>query len=1093
MTMPENRAEDPVAKRALIEQILKRKKALAAEPLDVQQRPEAIPMSFAQERLWYVEQLGASGSAYNISGGMRFEGKLDIDVLSAALSAIVERHEALRTRFPAFEDHGVQVIDAPEAVVLSPVSVGEAEVRTALTEVASRPFDLARDRLYRFALFQVSSDVHVLGVVMNHIVSDGWSVGVLVRELSALYNAFRAGRPSPLAPLPLQYADYAIWQRRVIAANGFNRDLAYWRQKLTDVPPHLALPTDRPRPAVQTSRGSRIGLSVPSHLVSRLTELAHREGATLYMVLTSALQIVLGRWSGQRDIVVGSTIAGRNHAKVEPLIGFFLNTVALRTDLSGNPSFKDLLARVRETTLDAYAHQSAPFERVIAEIQPPRDPSRHPLFQVMFVLRNLPETKVSLDGLRVQSVGDNRATTKMDLSLNLRQTGASLRGEMEYATDLFDESTVRRLIQHWLTLLEHAVVDENCRIDDLTMIPTEERELIADWSGATPSYPSEAASLHELVESWALRTPDAIAVIADGRELGYRQLNWRANAVAAALVAGGVKPETVVGVRIDRSCELLIGVLAVLKAGGVYLPLDPALPNERASYMLNEANARFLLTSRNTAGAAIDGGRPTWFVDSDAVLSDETAYWRGPDIAPDNAAYIIFTSGSTGKPKGVMATHRGIVNYLNFLRAHYGMTPADRVLNVSSMGYDPSMRDFFGPLSSGAAAVLVAGNGALDATRYWRAVREHHVTRLLSITPSFLRLLCDAAEREPGQHALSDVLTCGEALDASIVRRARSALGEGVQIVNQYGPSECSMASTSHVAGNELDTIVAIGRPLPGVEAYVLDERLQPAPIGVKGELYIGGAGVTRGYIGRPDMTADRFLPNPFKSGERLYRTGDYVRWDAHGELHYIGRIDSQVKLRGTRIEPNEIVAVLNALPDVAQSAVVVSGQGEAQQLVAYVVPARDGLMADSLVKQLKTRLPDALIPNAFVLLETLPLTANGKLDRNALPEHQAHLLRGEFVAPESSTERIISSIFTAILKLDRVGRDDSFFMLGGHSLLAIRVVARIEDVFGVRPSLRTLFERPTVAALAVEVDALAAGDVECQSAQAVQSHELAG
>lgn len=1074
MTLPENRAEDPVAKRALIERILKRKKALAAESLDVQQRPEPIPMSFAQERLWYVEQLGTAAGAYNISGGVRLEGALDIAALERALSEIVARHEALRTRFASHEDQGVQIIDTPVPVKMQPIEIREAELKAAMHELANAPFDLGADALYRFRLFRIEQDVHVLGIVLHHIVSDGWSIGVLIREMAALYGAFAAGEASPLEPLPIQYADYAIWQRRVAAVDGLAGDLAYWRDALAGAAPSLDLPTDRPRPAVQSSHGASVGVSVPERLVAALTQLAQREGATLFMVLLSAWQIVLGKWSGQDDIVVGSPIAGRNHAKVEPLIGFFINTVALRTDVSGGQTFKELLGRVRKTTLDAYAHQAAPFDRVIAEIRPDRDMSRHPVFQVLFVLQNLPERKLALPGLRVSSVGDGKATTKMDVSVNLTQTKGLLRGWVEYAADLFDASTVNRLMKHWLALLEYVAADADCQVADLPLLaPSERARILDDWRGTRVDHGEPGTLLHHLFEQWARRTPEAVAVIAGERQLSYGELDRRANALAQSLRAAGVGPDRVVGLRIDRSAELLIGLLGILKAGGAYLPLDPALPRERANYMVTEAGACALVTCDRLDDPAIAPAVRRFDMDSQAPVEDAGDGLPEPRVSPSNLACVVFTSGSTGQPKGVMMPHEGVVNYLRFLWANYALESEDRVLNVATIGFDASIRDFFGPLGSGAAAVLVTGAGTLDAGHYWRVIVQHRITRLLSITPSFLRVLCQAAASSSTPHRLREILTSGEALDAALVSKVRATMGKAVRVVNQYGPTECTMTSTWSAAGDETQGTVAIGRPLPNASAYVLDKHMAPVPVGVTGELYIGGVGLTRGYLGRPDLTAERFVPNPFGEGERLYRTGDHVRWDAEGQLHYLGRTDFQVKLRGIRVELNEIVSALNALPEVEQSAVLVQGEGDEQRLVAYFVAVQPDLTVEGIVAQLKTRLPDALIPNAFVPLDTIPLTPNGKLDRNALPALEKSLLRSRFSLPQSEAEHAIAEIFSSLLGVERVGRDDNFFMLGGHSLLAIRVVARIEDSFGVRPALRTLFERPTVSALADEVKGL--------------------
>jgi len=1074
MAMPETSVEDPVAKRALIEKILQRKKALAKEPLGVQTRPDPIPMSFAQERLWYVEQTGMSGGAYNISGGMRLIGPLDVNAMSQALSVIVDRHEALRTRFPTHETQGVQVIDPSLQIVLNPEALVESELAQTMAQFANKTFDLSRDALYRFRLFRIADDIHVLAIVLHHIVSDGWSIGVLTREMASLYCAFVEGKPSPLVPLPLQYVDYAIWQRRVIAADGLEHELSYWRKRLAGAPPSLDLPTDRPRPAIQSSRGASTRVTVSARLVGALSALAQREGATLYMVLLSALQIVLGRWSGHSDIVVGSTIAGRNQTQVESLIGFFINTVALRTDLAGDPTFRELLVQVRNTTLDAYANQSAPFDRVIAEIQPHRDVSRHPVFQVLFVLRNLPERKLVLNGLRVSAIGDGKSMTKMDLSLNLRQTDGMLGGWIEYATDLFDEATVRRLIQNWLTLLDHVVRDAECRIQALQLLsPRESTRLLGEWRGTAAGYEHPEALLHHMFEDWAVRQPESVAVIAGNRRVSYRELNLRANELAQRLLSAGLGRETVVGLRIDRSAELLIGILAILKSGAVYLPLDPALPAERANGMLAEANARILLTCAAVENAEIEAGLRTLHVDSALPLDNAWADLKMPQGHADSLAYVTFTSGSTGKPKGVMTTHRGVVNYLRFLRTHYRLTPADRALNVSSIGFDASMRDFFGPLSSGAAVVIVTDTDTLDATRYWSAICEQRVTRLLSITPSFLRVLCHAAEVAPMTHELQSILTSGEALDGSAVLRVKAVLGEQVEIFNQYGPTECTMTTTWYPASAAQTRLIPIGRSLPNAKVYVLDGNMQPVPVGVVGEMYIGGAGLSRGYAGRPDLSAERFVPDPFEAGTRLYRTGDHVRWDADGLLHYISRGDLQVKLRGMRVELNEIVAVLNSLPDVLQSALVVHGEEEDQRLIAYIVTAQGDLTAERIAEQLKKQLPDTLIPNAFVPIDAIPLTSNGKLDRQALPAFETSMLRGRYTAPIAQTERAIAEIFASLLRVDQVGREDNFFTLGGHSLLTIRVIARIDDVFGVKPTLRRFFEKPTVAALAAEVDEL--------------------
>ncbi|MEJ2767903.1 non-ribosomal peptide synthase/polyketide synthase [Mycetohabitans sp. B46] len=1044
---------------------------LSIPALTVQPRPDALPLSFAQERLWFLDQLG-QGDAYQIPMATRLTGPLDVQALSAALSEIVRRHEALRTRFEARDGVGVQMIDAPWTVTLTPRELNEQALVPYLQATAQQPFDLATGPLARFELLRLAPHVHVLSILLHHIISDGWSIGVLTRELNELYSAFIQGQRSPLPPLPIQYADYAIWQRAWLKDQALERELNYWRQKLADIPAALELPTDRPRPAVLSGQGHGLAVNVPAALATQLKALAQREGATLYMTLLAAFQVVLSRWSGQDDIVVGSPIAGRTQVQVEPLIGFFINTLPLRADLSGNPRFSELLAQMRETALEAYAYQAVPFEKLVEVLQPARDLSRAPIVQVMVNGLNLSASNLALPRLIAEPVHFDTFGTKFDLTLYFGETSDGIEGWLQYATDLFDAETIKRLGQHWVNVLEAVVADPTQRLSELPLLSTTERhQLLTAWNDTAADF-SSAPTLHQLFEAQVQRTPNAVAAVFETQQMTYAELDRRANQLAHHLRAIGVGPEVTVALCAERSLQMLVGLLGILKAGGAYLPLDPSYPAERIAYMLEEAQVAALVMQPHLESLLPATRAQTVMLETGwAQIATQPSTRPTSIVRPHNLAYITYTSGSTGKPKGVMTQHSSAANYLNFLVRHYRLTEADVVLNVASLAFDASVRDLLGPLVAGARTVLIPPAQAKEPHQYVRAIHAHSVTKLLSITPSLLRSVCQVADGPQTTPTLRTILTSGEALEADLCTQVHQTLGEQIQVVNQYGPTECTMTSTWFAAVRQASGIVPIGRPLSNARVYLLDRYLQPVSCGVAGELYIAGAGLTRGYVNQPALSAERFIANPFGQGERLYRTGDLAKWRADGQLEYLGRTDHQVKIRGLRVELGEIETQLLAYPDVKQ-AVVVAREDEPGQkrLIAYLV-SDDAIDTAALRTHLKGSLPDYMTPSAFVKLEAMPMTPNGKLDRKALPA--PNFVSERYRAARSPQEQTLTELFAEVLGLPRVGIDDNFFELGGHSLLAMRVAARVRQALGVELPVRLLLEAPTIAELTPHLDAL--------------------
>ncbi|HEU4558943.1 MAG TPA: non-ribosomal peptide synthase/polyketide synthase, partial [Longimicrobium sp.] len=1051
-------------------------------------RPRTEPTSFAQERLWFLDRLQPGNTSYNFPLAWRLGGALDARALERALGEIVRRHEPLRTTFVDRDGVPVQVV-APFGGFSLPVrerfAEGEAEreavARRWVAEEAARPFDLEAGPLFRAELLRLAGDEHVLLVAMHHVVTDEWSMGVLFRELAALYEAYREGRESPLAELPAQYADYAVWQREQWG-EAEARHLAYWRERLAGAPALLELPADRPRPLVQGSRGAHERAEFPAALLERLRGLGQREGATLYMVLLAAFQALLSRYSGSDDVVVGSSIAGRTRREVEELIGFFINTLVLRTDLSGDPGFRELLARVRETTLGAFEHQDVPFERLVAELQPERSLSHSPLFQVMFALRDKDASGAGLAGLELRPVAVGTETAKFDLTLVFAEHAGGLSAALAYRTELFERSTIERMLGHLSRVLEQVAENAELRLSELEMMGADERRrMLVEWNATEAEYPA-GLCIHQLFEAQAARTPEAAAIVHEGTALSYAELNRRANQLAHHLVELGVGPDVPVGICITRSLELVVGMLALLKAGGAYVALDPEYPDDRLRYMLDDSRPPVLLTQAVLRGRFADAGVATVAVDADAA---EWAHRPATNpvvagMSPDHLCYVIYTSGSTGRPKGVMCLHRNVVNRLWWAQAVWPLDGSDALLQHTTVSFDGIVRELFWPLLAGARIVMgVPGQHPEPAEMLERTHAEQVTT--LNVAASLMHMLVE--QPELGDGALKRLFIGSESLPRDLAERVRQLL-PAVEMNHLYGPSEAATALTAVRCEPEpARATVPIGRPTGNVRVYLVNAAGRPVPVGVPGELFIGGAGVARGYLGRAGLTAERFVPDPFGGtpGARLYRTGDVARWLADGRIEFLGRNDFQVKIRGFRIEPGEVEAALASHPEVRQARVLAREDrpGE-KQLVAYVVGAVD---TGELRAHVRQSLPEYMVPAAFVVLEALPLTPNGKVDRDALPAPEFASAEETYVAPRTPVEEVLARIWADVLGVDRVGRRDHFFALGGHSLLATRVVARARTAFGVTLAVRALFEAPTLEALAGVVDAARATGTQVQAA----------
>ncbi|MBW4685858.1 MAG: amino acid adenylation domain-containing protein [Komarekiella atlantica HA4396-MV6] len=1060
------------------------------EPRNIERisRSQELPLSFAQQRLWFLDQLEPNNPFYNIAAAVRLEGQLNIGALEQSFNEIISRHEALRTNFQTIEGQAIAIISEAISLILPtfdiselPLNLQEAEVKKQASQEAQKPFDLKSDLLLRVKLLRLNQQEHIILLTMHHIVSDGWSIDILVRELATLYQAFCNEQPSgasathslhlqrsiPLPALPIQYVDFAAWQREWLQGKVLKTQISYWLKQLKNAPKVLELPTDYPRPAIQTFRGSTYSFKLSNKLSFSLNKLSQQQGSTLFMTLLAAFQTLLWRYTGSEDIVIGSPIANRNRAEIEGLIGFFVNTLVLRTNLAGNPSFEELLKRVREVALGAYAHQDLPFELLVEELRPQRDLSHTPLFQVMFVLQNAPMSALELPGLTFSPLESNSDSAKLDLTLYITETVEGLLGNLEYNTDLFEESSIQRMAAHLQTLLERIVVNSKQRLSELPLLTkSEQYQLIVEWNDTEVKYPQQC--IHELFEAQVEKTPDAVAVVFADQELTYSQLNTKANQLGHYLQALGVKPEVLVGICLERSLEMVIGLLAILKAGGAYIPLDPAYPQQRLAFILEDTQASVLLTQTSLLQAIPQHQAEVVCLDADwHYIAQQSQEHLFSQSTPDNLAYVIYTSGSTGRPKGVQIPHSALSNFLYSMRETPGLTQEDTLLAVTTYSFDIAALELFLPIIVGGRLVIASRKVASDGTQLSVLLTDSKAT-VMQATPATWQLLITAGWS--GNQQLK-ILCGGEALSGHL---ANQLLARCACLWNMYGPTETTIWSAASQV--EIDsTIVAISRAIANTQLYILDQYSQLVPVGVAGELHIGGDGLARGYFNRPDLTAEKFIPNPFsKKAARLYKTGDLARYLPNGEIEYIGRIDHQVKLRGFRIELGEIEAVISQYQGVREAVVVVRNDSlDSKCLVAYVIPQiEQTLIISELRSFLESKLPNYMLPGAFVILEALPLTPNGKVDRKALPALDS--VRPEFedfVAPQTLVEKQLAIIWMQILGLEKIGINDNFFELGGHSLLATQVISRINQIFDIELPLRQIFELSTIAKIAKSIE----------------------
>ena len=1053
--------------------------AVPHRPIPRTSRDGQTPLSFAQERLWFLQQLAPRSPVYNAPQAVRIRGPLSVDALRAALDNLVARHETLRTVFVTTAGVPGQVTSAPRGAGLTvhdltglPESERETMAGEILRHEARYPYDLGRDPMLRATLLRLDHDDHALLLMLHHIVSDWWSMRILLAELGTLYGATGGGAVA-LPPLPIQYAEYAVWQRQWLQGEILERQLAYWGEHLKGAPPTLDLPTDRPRPADPSDRGAREPVRIPAPLTAALKELSRQESVTLFMTLLAAFQTLLHRYTGQEDLVVGSPIAGRTRRETEEVIGCFVNTLALRTDLSGDPPFRDLLQRVRTVTLGALEHQDLPFERLVEKLRPERRLGRTPLFQAMLVLQDTRRPTLRLPDLTVSPIEVDRGTAMFDLTLSLVETADGLAGYLEYSTDLFEATTAGRMLGHFRTLLEGIVADPRGRLSGLPLLTEGERhQLLVEWNATASAYPRDAC-LHHLFEGQVERSPDAVAAVCGDETLTYRELNRRANRLAHSLRGRGVGPDVLVAVCMERSLEMLVGLIGTLKAGGAYIPLDPTYPAERLAFMLEDAQARILLTQEHMAGRFAGHHATVLCVRIDEAPLDvlTEANLRSAATA-DHLAYVIYTSGSTGKPKGAMITHRGLVNYLTWCTKAYEVEAGEGAPVHSSISFDLTVTGLFAPLLVGRRVRLLPERLGLEALA--EAMRAGANYSLVKITPAHLALLSRQMSAQEARGRTRAFVIGGENLLAETLRFWQEAAPD-TRLVNEYGPTEtvvgCCVYQVPH--GRHRSGSIPIGRPIANTRLYVLDGHMQPVPIGVPGELYIGGDGVARGYLHRPELTAERFVPDPFTSdaGTRLYRTGDLVRYRADGHLEFLGRLDHQVKLRGYRIEPGEIEATLGQHPAVCEAVVVVREDPPGdQRLLAYLTMRGEGSAPEeSLRAFLRRTLPEYMIPSAFVTLDALPMTPNGKVDRRALPapDPSRHAGAGNIAAPHDPLEQMLANVWEDVLGVRPIGMQDDFFALGGHSLLAVRLFAEIAKATGRQLPLTTIFRTPTIERLA--------------------------
>ncbi|NCQ68545.1 MAG: amino acid adenylation domain-containing protein [Microcystis aeruginosa W13-15] len=1042
-------------------------------------RTEDLPLSFAQQRMWFLYQMDQQNSAYNEALTIRLTGRLNIDILEQTINAIIQRHESLRTTFPMVEGNPIQKI-APslkiKLLVINLKDISQDQIDKQIIEELQKPFDLTQAPLLRCTLFDLGYENYILVNVFHHIIIDGWSKGILFKELSEFYQAFLSNSTVDLPELAIQYADFAVWQRQWLQGEILENQLNYWKKQLTAAPLLLELPTDKPRPANPNFRGHSISFQINSELTEKLKLLSQKSGATLFMTLLAALNTLLFRYSGQDDILIGTPTANRNRQEIEPLIGFFVNTLVLRNSLEGNPTFSGLLQQARNVVLEAYANQDVPFEQVVDGLEIERSLSYNPLFQVMFALQNAPLNALELPDLKAQYLAVENQRIKFDLSLILEEIeteqGAYLEGFWEYDSDLFTVERITRMVGHFQTLLKGIVANPQQTVRELPLLTeSEKQQLLVEWNQTQQDYPQNLC-IHQLFEAWVEQTPDAIALIFKGEQLTYRELNSKANQLANYLQTLGVKPETLVGICIEPSLEMIVGILGILKAAGAYVPIDPTYPSERIAYMLDDSQLAVLLTQEKLVTSLPQHQAQVICLDSDwKEISTESKSSPITSLTPENLAYVIYTSGSTGKPKGVLVAHRGLCNLSQAQIKLFDVQPDSCVLQFASISFDASIWEIVMALCAGARLYLGTREELQPGQPLLQLLQEQEITHL-TLVPSALTAL--SSENLP---ALQNIIVAGEPCPPSLVIQWAS----GRRFFNAYGPTESTVCATVAQCFEDMD-VLPIGRPIANTKIYILDRYLQPVPIGVPGELHLASVGLAKGYLNRPELTDSKFITNPFseKSSDRLYKTGDLVRYGNDGQIEFVGRIDDQVKIRGFRIELGEIESVLNQYPQVKDAIVIVrEDELKTKRLYGYFIPKTEALTSQELRQFIQDRLPDYMIPAFLIPLESFPLTPNGKVDRRALPLPKINPNELEnYATPSTKNEQILAQIWQEVLGLKTISINDNFFELGGDSILAIQIIAKANQE-GLEITPKQLFGYQTIAQLAILAETTAATEID--------------
>ncbi|MFN4877800.1 MAG: amino acid adenylation domain-containing protein, partial [Aphanizomenon sp.] len=1084
-------------KRDLLKLLLN-KKGINLQTETILPRPnsEPAPLSFGQEQLWFLSQI-QDNTTYNLPLALQISGSLNISVLEQVITEIVRRHEILRTNFQQIEGKNLQVIRPEINISLQVINLDQITAKQQLKNVerlinqeTDKIFNLSEDDLFQSTLYQLNQNSYILLLNMHHIISDGWSIGILLQELSTLYGAYLAGNKSPLPDLQIQYADYAIWQKEKFTSEIREKQLNYWKQQLADIPPLLELPTDKPRPPIQSFRGGIWEFSINSNLSQKIRTLTQQSDATLFMTMLAAFVILLYRCSGQDDILIGSPMAGRNRQEIQSLIGYFVNTVVLRTKLTGNPNFREILNEVRQVATDAHNYQDIPYNQVVEALNPQRNLSYNPVFQILFDLQHSLTDKLQLPGLTLQPFLGEHSTSKFDLSLIIEDRGTELIGAWEYSSDLFTQEAISRITENFQTLLNGIVNNPETPINQLPIISAfEQQQILEKWNNTQQDYP-ESFCIHELLTQQVIKTPDAIAVKFGNQQLTYTQLNQKANQLANYLQNCGVTSEVLVGLYLERSLDILIAILAILKAGGAYLPLDPKYPQTRLTDILNDSQVSIILTQEKLLTSLSSplprGETPLTpyqgkiiLLDTDlTIISQQNIETPISAIKPDNLAYVIYTSGSTGKPKGVMITHQNIVNHATSIIDKYQINSHDRILQFTTFIFDVAAEEIFPAWLSGATLIICPQEMVTNLIEFSQFLAQESLTVVNLPTPYWQEWVLEI-DRKVSQipDSLRLVITGSDqvlpeklALWQKLVTEKR----QNIQWINAYGLTETTITSTVYQlpVNYQLNTThsVPIGRPIANTEIYILDQNLQPVPIGIPGELHIGGAGLARGYLNRKQLTNEKFISNPISSSKssRLYKTGDLARYLPDGNIEFLGRIDYQVKIRGFRIELGEIEAVLAQHPLVKSSAVIVREiQPGNKQLVAYVVTEDHSNIQQDLRSFLKQNLPDYMLPAFFVRLAELPLTPTGKINRRALSALMLELNHEiDYILPRNPLEQKLAEIWCQVLGLEKVSVEENFFNLGGHSLATIQIISRIRETLKIDLPLQYLFTEPTIAGL---------------------------